>query len=536
MQQRNHDGSHWLDGVRRPARPALDHDLDAEVVVVGAGIAGLATAWELAAAGHETVVLEADRILSGTTGGTTGKLTALHGLHYERLARTAGTEAAELYAASHQDAMERATALAGRLGIDAEFERRPAVTYVREGEAVREIRAETAAARAAGLDAHFVTETGLPFPVAGAVQVPDQLQFHPGAFLTGLADAFTAAGGRIYEGTRVTGVEEHARIRIDTATGPVVRAGDAVIATHFPPFGPVSLMVRLTPRRELVVASPVPAAADPQGMYLTREERTRSVRTAPWPADPARRLLIVAGEAFRPGEGDPAEGWDRLERWARAWFPDFGSTGDVLRWAAQDIDSADHLPYVGHLHPGTQHVYVATGFGGWGLTGGLMAGRLIAAHVHGGPRPAWTELYDPRRLTPVRGLPDLVGSQAGVASHYLGDRMHLPGPDAVRDLPPGGGIVVRDHRHPLAVHRDDAGELHSVSARCTHMGCLVAYDDAEQVWECPCHGSRFTPDGTVLHGPATGPLPAEPLHARDAEHADHTEQAEHGGHAGRHAP
>ncbi|MEV8533396.1 FAD-dependent oxidoreductase [Streptomyces sp. NPDC051211] len=510
-----HPLSHWLATAKRPPRPALDQDLDTDVVVIGGGIAGLATAWELAHAGRQTVLLEADRILSGTTGHTTGKLTALHGLQYDRLRRTVGAEGAGLYAAAQQDAMERAAALGADLGIDAGFERRPAVTYVRAADRVKEIHAETAAARAAGLDAHFVTETGLPFRVAAAVELPDQLQFHPAAFLTGLAEAFTAAGGRIFERTRVTAVEELARIRVDTAGGAVVHASEAVLATHFPPFGPVSLMMQLTPRRELVIAAPVPEAADPQGMYLTPEDRIRSVRTAPYA--PGQRLLIVAGEAFRPGEDGVSDRWDRLESWARDNFPDFGGTGEVLRWAAQDLDSADHLPFVGHLHPGTQHMYAATGFGGWGLTGGIMAGRLLSAHILGGPRPAWTELFDPRRLPAVRELPGLLSSQAAVAGHYLGDRLHLPGPEAADALAPGEGAVVREHGHhghpgrPCAVHRDADGTLRAVSARCTHMGCLVAFNPAEQAWECPCHGSRFAPDGTVLEGPATSPLPARPF-------------------------
>ncbi|MFI1939815.1 FAD-dependent oxidoreductase [Streptomyces purpureus] len=498
--------SHWLATAHRPARPRLEEDLSTDVAVVGGGIAGLMTAWELVRAGRETVLLEADQILSGTTGFTTGKLTALHGLRYERLRHTAGTEGAELYAASQQDALAHAAACCAEWGIDAELERRSAYTYVRADDRVREIRAETAAARTAGLDAHFVTETPLPFPVAAAVRLDEQYQFHPAAFLTALADAFTAAGGRIFEHTRVTSLHEQARIRLESADGFDVHASDAVVATHFPAFGPISLMVRLTPRRELVVAAPVPLETDPDGMYITPEDDTRSVRTAPYGRD--TRLLIVTGEAFRPGDGDVAERRDRLETWARAYFPGFGETGPVLRWAAQDVDPVDGLPFVGHPHPGTEHVYVATGFGGWGMSGGIMAGRLLAAFLTGGPRPPWAELYDPRRLPPVREVPGLLKSQASVAGHFVGDRLHLPGPETVADLAPGSGTVVRDRGHAYAVHRDASGTLRTVSARCTHMGCLVAFNDAEEAWECPCHGSRFAPDGSVLQGPATEPLEA----------------------------
>lgn len=497
--------SHWLATAHRRPRPRLDEDLTVDVAVIGGGIAGLCTAWELARAGREAVVLEADRILSGTTGSTTGKVTALHGLHYERLRQTVGAEGAGLYAAAQQDAVERIAALCAELKADAELEQRPAFTYVTEPGGVAEVKAETEAARAAGVDARFVTETGLPFPVAAAVRVDGQYQLHPAAFLTALADAFTTAGGRVFEHTRVLALHELAHIRLETEDGVVVHASEAVVATGFPVFAPTSLLVRLTPRHELVMAAPLPPEADPQGMYLTPEDRTRSVRTAPYRAD--QRLLVVTGEAFRPGAGDVGTRYDRLESWARRYFPGFGEAGAPLRWAAQDVESADLVPYVGHLHPGTQHVYVATGFGGWGLSGGAMAGRLLTAHLLGGPRPSWTELFDPRRPAALREYPDLVRSQKEVAAHYLGDRRRLERAQSLAELPPGTGVVVRDHGQPRAVQRDLSGVLHTLSARCTHMGCLVAYNEAEQTWECPCHGSRFAPDGTVLQGPATEPLP-----------------------------
>ncbi|WP_418961037.1 FAD-dependent oxidoreductase [Streptomyces tritici] len=497
--------SHWLATAHRRPRPRLEEDLTVDVAVIGGGIAGLVTAWELARAGREAVVLEADRILSGTTGATTGKVTALHGLTYERLRRTVGTEGAELYAAAQQDAVARFAALCAELDTDAELERRSAFTYVTEPGRAAEVRAETAAARAAGLDAHFVTETELPFPVAAAVRLDDQYQFHPAALLTALADAFTAAGGRVHEHTRVVDLHERAHIRLETEDGMVVHAAHAVVATGYPVFVPASLQIRLSPRHELVVAAPLPESADPQGMYLTPEDRTRSVRTCPY--GDGRRLLLVTGEAFRPGAGDVGTRYARLESWARRHFPGFGEDGAPLRWAGQDVDSVDLLPYVGHLHPGTQHVYVATGFGGWGMTGGVLAGRLLTAQLLGGPRPSWTELFDPRRMAPLRTWPDLVREQKDVAGHFLGDRRHLEPAESLDTLMPGSGVVVRDHGQPRAVQRDRSGVLHSVSARCTHQGCLVAYNEAEQTWECPCHGSRFAPDGTVLQGPATEPLP-----------------------------
>ncbi|MEV6782344.1 FAD-dependent oxidoreductase [Streptomyces sp. NPDC051098] len=498
------DESYWMTTTAATNHPPLRSQATADVAVIGGGIAGLVTAWELQRAGLDVVVLEADRIAAGVTGYTTAKLTSLHGMHYAQLESRHGGESAALYALSQQDAVEHVAALCAELDIDADLERVPAYTFVEDPKRVDEVRAEADTARRAGLEATFVTDTELPFPVAGAVRVEGQLQFHPRKFLLGLAERFVRAGGRIHERTRVTGLRDGRRCHLTTESGATVDASDAVIATHYPVFDRTLLFTRLKPRRELVLAAPVPATDAPEGMYLSPESGTRSLRSAPY--DEGRRLVILTGESFEPGAGGVRERYARLEAWADERIPGFAAAEKTYRWAAQDNDSHDHLPYVGHAHPGTQHLYVATGFGGWGMSNGVMAGRLLTAHIAGGPRPPWTELYDPRRLPAVRDTAELAKFQAGVAKHFVGDRLHTSHVDSVEEVAPGSGAVVRIGGKHCAVYRDESGEVRSLSARCTHLGCLVQFNDAERTWECPCHGSRFATDGSVLHGPATRPL------------------------------
>ncbi|WP_326696165.1 FAD-dependent oxidoreductase [Streptomyces sp. NBC_01754] len=496
------DESYWMATSEHPVFPALEADRTADVVVVGGGVAGLSTAWELARAGRGVVVLEADRVAAGVTGHTTAKLTAAHGLVYERLRRTRGPEGAARYAASQQAAVERAESVAAELGIACDLERASAFTFTTDPGRRAEFEAEAEAAAAAGLDAAYVRETELPFPVAAAVRVDRQAQFHPRRYLLGLASDLRARGGVIHERTRVTGLGEGSPCRVTTESGLTVAARDVVVATHVPVFDRALLFARMSPRRELVVAAPLAAEDAPEHMYITDEGGKRSVRTAPLDGD--RRLLIVTGEDFTPGTGDTRERFRRLDAWMRDHFP-AGPT--AYRWAAQDNDVSDGVPLIGPFHPGARHVYVATGFGGWGMSGGVMAGQLLTA-VLTGDAPAWAGLYDPRRLrSTVREGTRLLARQAEVARHFVGDRVMGSRADSAEEVAPGTGAVVRDGARHLAVYRDAEGRTHSLSARCTHLGCLVAFNQAETSWECPCHGSRFGVDGRVLQGPAVRPLP-----------------------------
>lgn len=275
-----------------------------------------------------------------------------------------------------------------------------------------------------------------------------------------------------------------------------MRAEEVVIATHYPVFDRALLFTRLPPRRELVVAATLDGERAPRDMYITPEQGIRSVRSAPY--GDGERLLIVTGEHFMPGTADVEERFARLSGWADEHFPGLTFTD---HWATQDNDSTDSVPLVGPLHPGSRHAYVATGFGGWGLSGGIMAGRLISDLV-GGHESEWAGLYDPRRLGPVvREGVTFLKHQAQVARHFIGDRLPALTGSRPEDIAPGDGAVVRLGGHQCAVHRDESGQLQAVSATCTHLACLVAFNRAEQAWECPCHGS-----GRILQGPAVKPL------------------------------
>ncbi|MGI8646964.1 MAG: FAD-dependent oxidoreductase [Acidimicrobiales bacterium] len=503
--------SYWMDSTPETSYPSLDDDATADVAVIGGGIAGICTAWELARTGRSVVLLEADCIVASTTGHTTAKVSAQHTLIYEHLRSSLGAQTAREYGQSQLDAIEHVVRTVDELGIDCDLERRPAFTYVGSDEQIPLIHAEAAAAQAAGLPACVVEQTKLPYPIAAAVRVDDQVQLHPRRYLLALADDLARRGGRIFENTRVVGLHEGTPCRISTADGITVTADAVVVATHYPIFDRAALFSRLTPHRELVVAAPISTDRDPGGMYITPDENTRSVRTAPY--RDGQRLLIVTGESFALGAPDVASRAHRLAGWVEEHF----QARPSYHWAAQDNSTTDRLPYIGKFHLGAKHVYVATGFGGWGMSNGVVAGRLLTALLNGaggtegteGTEPtvlSWAKIYDPCRIHPKVEARSFVTANLRNARHFIADRFGASEASSSEDLPPDSGAIMGPRGSKCAVYRDTAGEIHAVSATCTHLGCTVAFNDLERTWDCPCHGSRFGVDGSVLHGPATRPL------------------------------
>ncbi|HET7533387.1 MAG TPA: FAD-dependent oxidoreductase [Nocardioidaceae bacterium] len=502
------NASYWMVSAETPDYPELTDDITVDVAVVGAGIAGISVAAEIARTGRSVALLEAERIAAGVTGGTTAKVSVLHGAIYHHLAQKLGEETAEAYATSQTLAMEHVAETARRLDIDCDLERQPAFVWTESAKDVEMLRSEADAARRAGLAATFTQDTGLPFPVAGAVRVEDQLVFHPRKYLRAVAQEYVDHGGLIFENTRVTDLDEGKPCVLTTDEGHRVSALDVVVTTHYPIFDRAMMFSRLTPHREFAAAAVVPESADPRAMYISTSSDTRSLRGAPYDGG---RLLIATGAPFTPGDPKAPQRLEELERWLTDRFP-----VEEVRfvWAAQDNTSGDKVPFIGPLHPGAKHAWVATGFAGWGMTNGVLAGLMMRETLDGAS-PAWARIYDPRRVHPALEAKTLVTSGARAVAGLAGNagarmKARLGRGKSPDDLSPGQAGIVSHPDGEWATYVDEDGAQHAVSPTCTHMGCLISFNGAEKAWECPCHGSRFGLDGAVLQGPATRPLKRRP--------------------------
>jgi glycine/D-amino acid oxidase-like deaminating enzyme/nitrite reductase/ring-hydroxylating ferredoxin subunit len=485
----------WVSSTEGPELPTLEGRHTADVAVVGGGIVGIATAYRLKEAGLRVSVVEADRILTGTTGHTTAKLTAGHGLIYTHLEKHFGEPDAKRYAEASEWGIAEVERLSTELGIDCDFERRANVVYSEEDGEIETLQEEAAAAERAGLAASFRDTLDLPYPVAGAVQVSGEAQYHPRKLLLELAARLPGDGSQIYESSRVTGIQDGNPCVLKTSAGRI-EAKHVVLATNMSILHRGLLYARAFPKRHYVIAGP--AEHMPDHMYLSTESSPHSIRTVPLFGE---RVLLVAGESHSVGEKNDTEAcYRRLVDWATARF---GLKEVQYRWSAQDWYSADKVPLIGPISPGSRRISTATGFGGWGMAPGIAASRILADRILETKNP-WASLYSPRRAK-LAAAPKLVEENTKVAIRRTADMLPLPA-GSVKDLAPGEGDVVRYHGKKVAAYRDPAGHVHAVSAKCTHLGCDVEWNGAERSWDCPCHGSRFGTDGSVLSGPATKPL------------------------------
>src|SRR5829696_6352534 len=483
----------WLDGIAPSGFPALKGDGGRfDAIVIGGGIAGLTTAALLKESGATVAVLEAGRVGTGVTGCTTAKVTALQGTTISKVRRAQGEERAAVYAQASAAAVAEVERLAARHGIECDLERRPAETFAFSSAEAGDVEAEIAAARDAGLPLEGAERADLPFEVAAVARLDEQIQFQPVAYAQGLARAVDGDGSVVHESSRVTSLDSGSPC-VARAAGGSVSGDRVVVATHFPILDRGLYFATLRPSRSYCLAMRI-AGAPPRAMSINAGSPTRSIRSA-------GDLLIVAGEGHEPGSSEAQpERFEHLEEFARRHWQVERVTH---RWSAQDPTPYDELPIVGPYMPGADRLFVASGFMKWGLTGGTFAGTILSALLTDGVHP-WAATFDPRRLT-LRRMPALAKHNLK-AAQLVTARLEPAEAGSTDEVPAGEARVVRTGLGKSGYFRDEEGILHGVSLRCTHMGCLVRFNAAERSWDCPCHGSRFDLDGSVLEGPATRPL------------------------------
>jgi glycine/D-amino acid oxidase-like deaminating enzyme/nitrite reductase/ring-hydroxylating ferredoxin subunit len=506
--------SFWME-VSVPEYAALAENCSADVCIVGAGIAGLSSAYHLLQEGRQVVVLDDGPVGSGETGRTTAHLSNAFDDRYHHVESQHGEEISRLVAQSHTAAIDRIEAIVRHEGIDCDFRRVHGYLFAPPDASQDELEKELHAAHRAGLT--DVTRVDAPpgpaQPLGPALLFPRQGQIHPLAYLRGLAQRIVSLGGRIHCGTHVVEVEDGQPTHVKTQDGYVVSAAATVVATNTPINNRFIIHTKQAAYRTFVVGLRVAKDSMPWAQWWDTLDPYHYVRIAGH-LDDAHDLLIVGGEDHKTGQKDDAEvRFERLAAWARARFPVIDRP--LYRWSGQVMEPVDGLAFIGR-NPGDHHVFIVTGDSGNGMTHGTIAGMLLSDLMVGRENP-WARAYDPSRKS-LKAVGEFAKENVNVALQYK-DWFTSGSAGKVGAIAPGEGAVVRHHLHKVAVYRDTQGAVRAFDATCPHLGCIVDWNSTEKSWDCPCHGSRFDTQGRVINGPATAGLSATELPSGEGQPA-----------------
>ncbi|HSA85928.1 MAG TPA: FAD-dependent oxidoreductase [Nitrospira sp.] len=501
--QESKSRSVWMESRVPPSHP-VDRSFETDVCVIGAGIAGLSTAYLLACEGKSVVVLDDGPIGGGMTERTTAHLSNVIDDGYVTIERLHGERGARLAFESHTAAIDRIEAIITTENLACDFERVDGFLFQAPEQPVEQLEEERVAALRAGL----VGVERIERPPAPALEpgpclrFPRQAQFHPVKYMIGLMRAIERRGGRIFTDTHVETVQggEHAVIEI--RQGHVVMAKSVVVATNTPINDMVVVHTKQAPYTTYVIGAGVPKDSVPTALYWDQADPYHYVRIQKDAAANGRDVLIVGGEDHKTGQADDGkERHLRLERWARKRFPMMEQI--EYRWSGQVMEPTDGLALIGRNPGDASNVYIATGDSGMGMTHGTIAGMLLTDLIVGRDNP-WAALYDPSRKA-LKSIGTFVQENLNVAAQYT-DWLSSGNIESESKIPKDSGAVLRNGMHKVAVYRDEEGTLHRRSAVCPHLKCIVAWDSVEHTWNCPCHGSRFDAYGKVINGPANTDL------------------------------
>jgi glycine/D-amino acid oxidase-like deaminating enzyme/nitrite reductase/ring-hydroxylating ferredoxin subunit len=507
----------WFEHIHRHEFPVLNKHIKTDVCIIGAGITGLTTAYQLIQEGKKVVVIEDGRICSGETGRTSAHLTNVLDDRYMDIERVHGEEGAQFAAASHSAAIDFIESVVKKEQIDCDFLRVNGYLFPDKNEHFEILKKEAEAAGRAGIvGLELLNEPPEnTFKMKGCLLFPNQAQFHPLKYLSHLAKIIEKKGGYIFENTHATNIKNQKKLSVQTQQGFTIDANQIVVATNVPINDRFLIHTKQEPNRTYMIGALIPENTVKQGLYWDTGHPYHYIRVVKGdfhfkqqPCD----MLIIGGEDHRVAEPPVSysDCFKKIENWAKTHFPQILSID--LHWSGQIIEPVDYLAFIGHNPLDNENVYIATGDSGNGLTHGTLAGILLSDLILKKENP-WTALYDPTRKsikTVNRYLKDNLASAATYLSYFSTSEI-----SNLNNMSLDSGKVICRGLKKIAIYRDEKGKFHECSAVCPHLKSIVHWNSTEKSWDCPAHGSRFTPKGEVINGPANCELTAITLEEKN---------------------
>lgn len=469
----------WISDINFKKRETLSKNIECDIVIIGAGMAGLLTAYMLNKNGRDVVVIDAKSTVSGVTQNTTAKITSQHDLIYDKLIKEFGEERAREYAKANELTIKKYKEIIDEEKIDCNFEEKDSYVYTLSD--VKSLEDECEAASKLGISAEVVKNVNLPFEVQGALKFKHQAQFNPLKFLNVISEKLT-----IYENTTAVDIKENLVI---TKNGEI-KANHIVVATHYPFLNtPGYYFMRMHQERSYVLA--LENAQDVDGMYIGNNQEDYSFRNY-------ENLLLFGGISQRSGENEDGGAYDKLRKAAKELYP---NSIEKYHWSAQDCVTLDNIPYIGHYSTKTPNVYVATGFKKWGMTSSMVAAMIIHDMILEKEND-FSEVFSPRRFDMSASMKNGANDLVKTAKNFIAQRISIPD-EHLENIEPGHGGIIEYNGKKAGVYKDKDGNIFIVSTKCTHLGCELHWNADELTWDCPCHGSRFDYKGSWIESPTT---------------------------------
>ena len=494
-----------------PQFPALQEKLETEVCVIGGGIAGLTTAYLLSLEGKAVVLIDAAGMGEGETSRTTAHFFPPDDRYFE-IEEAFGADKARLVAESFEQATALVESISRKEQINCEFERLSGYLFSLNPAGDASLDKEFEAARKAGVEIYKKERVpGLSFDTGPCLQFCNQAQFHPLKYLSGLIEAFQRNGGTVYNRTRALEINRRDKtFHVMTERGAIT-ARAVVVATNTPFNDRLVMHTKQAAYRSYVLGIRVPKGSVPRILLWDNGDPYYYVRLTALDEKSEHEILIVGGADHKVGQDEhPEHRYAEIENWTRQHFPMAGPVD--FKWSGQIMEPADGVGYMGRNPMDYKDVYVITGDSGNGMTH-CTAGAILVTDLIMGRSNSWLDLYDPAR-TALHGMSEFLKELGNTVAQY-GDWVKGGDVDSPEQIPPGEGAILRKGEQRVAVYRDQNGKIHALSAACTHLGCVVSWNAAETSWDCPCHGSRFSVYGQILHGPAAKPLEVIQLDEED---------------------
>ena len=488
-------GPLWIETTKNKSNfKTLNGNEETEICVIGGGLFGLTTAYYLTKCGKKVIVLEKGEIGSKVSGNTTGKITSQHDLFYAHLIDDYGEDYAKKYLEANEKAIENIKQIIKEEQIDCDFSMQKSYVYTTKEDEVLEIQKEVAVVNKLGKNAKFVNKIDLPIKIKGAIEFEGQAQFHPRKYMLGLANSIEKQN-KIYQYTTVTDVEKNGeKYKVYTDKGSV-EAKYIVMASHFPIINmPGFYFVKMYQSTSYLIAVETKLQL-PQGMYINVKEPMYSFRTANYNG---KEILLIGGVGNKTGE--PIEDnshYEKLEKKAREMYPDCKI---LYRWNTRDCISLDKIPYIGEFSNLMKNVYVGTGFKKWGMTSTNVAANIVTDKIMGN-KNKYEEIFTATRMKPIKNRWEVENILKQTVNSIALNKFKIE-PYSIEQIKNDNAAIIEINGDNIGVYKDAKGEVYAVKPNCSHLGCLLSWNNLDKTWDCPCHGSRFDYMGRNIYEPA----------------------------------